>query len=517
MVDSSEQSFEKLRFLLWPIYRYELKKLIAMLIIAFLVPFNYSILRNIKDTVVITAVGSGAEVIPFIKVWVMLPMAIIVTWIFTKLASRFKREHVFYIMVSSFIGYFLIFAFLLYPHQEVLQPIRFCDFLRRILPSGSSGFIAMVQNWNCTFFYTVAELWSSVVLSILFWGFANDITTLKQAKRFYGTLNVASCLAAIAAGRTSIFCSLSQYNPNIPFGTTEWEQTFNILILVVSVSAFVMMATYRWIHVYVLPDPKQGCTHALESKQTIKNKKKLCLKESLRNLGKSKYLICLAVMVVAYNIGINLIEVTWKSTVRELYPTAKDFHLYLNNITFYMGVLSTIIAFFIPFIVSRIGWTFMALITPLVMLVTAVGFFGFNLCDTTNFVSIIGLSPLVLTVFFGSANNVLSKASKYSVFDASKEMSFIPLSKEERIRGKATIDGIGSRLGKSGGSLIQQGLLLCVGSLAAAMPWTAGFLGIIIVVWICAVVALGRKFKIFSFAPEKKKNDIPAEVIPDPV
>ena len=76
----SEKEFGPIRSCLWPIYRHETRKLVPMFLMVFLLCFSYSILRNMKDTIVVTA--SGAEVIPFIKVWVMLPMAILLTILF---------------------------------------------------------------------------------------------------------------------------------------------------------------------------------------------------------------------------------------------------------------------------------------------------------------------------------------------------------------------------------------------------------------------------------------------------
>ena len=60
--------FGRWRNALWPVHRFELKKLIPMLLIFFLVSFDYNVLRILKDTLVVTAKSSGAEVIPFIKV-----------------------------------------------------------------------------------------------------------------------------------------------------------------------------------------------------------------------------------------------------------------------------------------------------------------------------------------------------------------------------------------------------------------------------------------------------------------
>lgn len=71
--DSGIQEFSGWRAYLWPVHRYELKKLIPMLLIFFLISFDYNILRAMKDPMVVTAESSGAEVIPFIKVWVMFP------------------------------------------------------------------------------------------------------------------------------------------------------------------------------------------------------------------------------------------------------------------------------------------------------------------------------------------------------------------------------------------------------------------------------------------------------------
>ena len=44
-----------------------------------------------------------------------------------------------------------------------------------------------------------------------------------------------------------------------------------------------------------------------------------------------------------------------------------------------------------------------------------------------HFLFRLGTTPLMLAVFIGAAQNILSKGAKYSLFDPCKEMAYIPL------------------------------------------------------------------------------------------
>jgi AAA family ATP:ADP antiporter len=155
---TSEKKFGLLRSLLWPVHRYELKKVLSMLVLLFLLCISYSVLRNLKDTIVLTAKHSGAEVIPFLKVWGMLPGAIVATWIYTRLFRFFKRETVFYIVISSYLTYFLLFAFVVHPNSDKLHLDNVGNFLSFHLPVGFKGLIAMVRNWTFTTFYIITKI-----------------------------------------------------------------------------------------------------------------------------------------------------------------------------------------------------------------------------------------------------------------------------------------------------------------------------------------------------------------------
>jgi len=136
-------------------------------------------------------------------------------------------------------------------------------------------------------------------------------------------------------------------------------------------------------------------------------------------------------------------------------------------------------------------------------------------------VALLGSTPLMLGVLFGTAQNILSKSSKYSMFDPTKEMAYIPLDQESKVKGKAAIDVVGARLGKSGGSLLQQMLIVGFGSLAAITPFVAIILFGVILAWLVAGKSLGKQFGQRSFeqdearkAKELAEASVTAEAVP---
>ncbi|NDD58622.1 MAG: AAA family ATPase, partial [Chlamydiae bacterium] len=247
--NNTSKEFGPIRSFLWPIHYSELKKFVPMLIIFFFVGFNYSILRITKDALVVTAPGSGAEALPFLKVWAILPMAFLFTFIFTRVSNKLNREKVFYVMMSVFIAFFFLFSFFLYPFKDSLHPHQFADTIQSYLPLGLKGLIAIFRNWTYSAFYVMAEMWSTIIMTVLVWGFANDVTSVKDAKRYYGVLGIAINISGIAAGHTVTVLSQSGFIPSLDFISKEaWGQSMFFLNMIIIVSSLLCVGCFRYLH-----------------------------------------------------------------------------------------------------------------------------------------------------------------------------------------------------------------------------------------------------------------------------
>lgn len=494
----NQPQFSSVRSFFWPIAKSELKDFIPKVLLVFLIAGNYNALKIIKDSTVIPA--AGAEIIPFIKVWLLLPMAILMTAYFGFLLTRFNQNKTFYIVISTFLSFFSVFVLFIYPHREYFYLTDLADKMFAVMPKGLSGFVSVIKYWPLSLFYTMCEIWGTMVLFVLFWGFANRTTPVKQASRFYPLLGLSGNSSGIFVPILFEWASHTQLL-NSYYNSSHWEHTLFMVYLGVMLSGLTVMGIYYFINKH---EPEISSKDKNNSAKPTK-KTKQPFWESFKYLAQIPYVRNIAIVVLSYNIVINLTEVVWKAQIKALYPNPVDYGLYFGKVMMITGILATISDFILcSNIIRRFGWTSAALITPVILLVTSIGFFGIIIFDSifeSFLVHTFAMTPVALTTFFGSSQNALSRASKYSLFDATKEIAFIPLDAEKKTKAKAAIDGVCSRLGKSGGSVILQTFLFLFGTLTSSMTAIALTVVFILYFWTQSTLSLGKQFKKLTEQP----------------
>lgn len=208
-------------------------------------------------------------------------------------------------------------------------------------------------------------------------------------------------------------------------------------------------------------------------------KPSLTLSQSFRVLASSPYLRSVATMVLTYGLTMEFTEIIWKSSVKRAFPIKTDYLQFMGRYSTLVGCAAFVMMFVGANVVDGLGWRAGALVTPVMTAVLAVPFFS-----CVIFGGMSSQTTLLTAVYVGLVQNVLSKATKYAIFDPTKEMTYIPLDKASKTQGKAAIDVLGARLGKSGGALVQQVLVLACGSILKGAPLVAVLFYASIFAWI---------------------------------
>ncbi|MDZ5761202.1 Npt1/Npt2 family nucleotide transporter [Lyticum sinuosum] len=480
MENKSESKIKKLI----PIEKQEFPKFIYTAMMMLIVVYVYSILRASKDSLVISHMG--AELLSAIKLYGVLPSAVIFMLIYAKIVDMMSRIALFHVINWFFIGFFCIFALFLYPnytsiHFDVSNLQKSLPFLKY--------FLTMIGGWSFSLFYILSELWGSIMLSLLFWQMANQITSLNEAKRFYPLFGFVAQAGLILAGQLGKFFS----DANVASGS--WDKTLNYITLSILFAgiglSYCLWNLQRIVGADVINDTAK--------KDTGKKKIKMGFIESLKYIASSKSILLITLLLLCYGTSINLVEGIWKKSMNMQFPDGNSYGSYMGSVQIWTGIISAIAMLSGTYLLRVISWKYAALFTPIIIFVTGSVFFIFMIFQTqmTPFLSAMGFTALYIAVFSGGVQNVFSKGVKYAFFDPTKEMAYIPLDPDLKTKGKAAADVVGARLGKSSGAFIQQiSLMLIVGSdLLSLTPGMFVIFLVIMVIWFFAVVALSKEFE----------------------
>lgn len=474
-------------------------QLVPMTCLFFMMAFVNTIIDSLKDSLVITAVGGGTEVLPYLSVYGVLPSSVLFLVIYSWATRKMSREKIFNLVIACFLMFYTGFA-LVYPHHEAMHVSSLADQLQSVLPSGFSGLVGMIRNWLFTVFYCVSELWGDILLSLLFWGLANETTSIEDAPVLYPLFGIGANIAQTCAGRSLRLIS------EISHSYLSYTQQVQITVAVCVVMGVLIAFTHTYITRTFVRNPKGSAADRIRlAASKNKNTRKIDNESSVRGLNycdisekvpamkkkeamgiisawkfliKSPQIRCLAVMALAQGLTNRILEVSWKHYLHVLHPSPVAYAAFLGDTAMWTGVATGLLMVASPLLFDMMGWRGVASATPNIMLLGGIPFF--ICCILFSFFSSNALSAGLVSlkglVIAGAMLQVFSRGAKFSLFKPAEEMVYIGLDDESRTKGKAAIDVVGAQSGKSIGSVLQQMMLIVTGgSVSGIIPVLAIF------------------------------------------
>lgn len=478
----------------WPIKNSELPKFLMLTLLMFCILGIQNLIRAMKDSVVITMIGT--ETISFLKFWAVMPAAFLITIIYVKLVSVMKAERIFYLIMSTFLGFFAIFAFYLYPNYESIHLGKDKSlYLVENYPH-LKWFILLLSNWSFSLFYVIAELWPNAIFGLLFWQFVNKITTVNESKRFYPLFGLFGQTGLIVSG---YFLKNIRAVDNYFINLLGLSSHIDVISVQIVVTISLILGLIALISFWLINHKVLDIATADSLKFNVK-KSKITLKESFQMIVRSRYIRLITVLLISYGLAINLVEGPWKHMAQGKYPNPTDYTAFVGNYLSYTGFVTIALVIIGSNIVRKLGWLAAAMITPVVLLITGLLFFvisNFDVAATFMMTFFMITDPIMIAITIGAIQNVLSKSAKYTLFDSTKEMSYVPLDDELKTRGKAAADMIGTKLGKSLSAFLQSMIFIIIPTATFAdISIYLMFVFIIIsIMWIWGVAQLGREYE----------------------
>ena len=422
------------------------KKNLAMSGIFFSNLYIYTVVRDLKDVIFITE--CGASYIPFVKTWINLPISICFMYVYNKLLDRFSFTKTYFIIYSFMTILYTFVGLVLYPMRNSLVidnvPVIF-------------------SKWVNTLYYVLSPIWGTIVVSVLFWSFANQYTNIEEAKSVYPLMGMLANIALIIGGLTM--------NATGTIFISNWE--LNVQVLTIFNLLMSILSLYLYNYIVKTQTPFRILTQQKKTKKSFI--------ENFVELGKNQFVRNMVVMISCYGLLIGFYESIWKHYLKIFLQDPVIYSKFMGSVSSLTGVTTICMMTFGSYWLKHMTWTKMALITPISMMGLGIMFFS---SIYTNSIVIISFTGAVLTIFL--------KGAKYALFDPCKEIAYIPMDEETKTRGKATIEILSAPIGKSGSNCILQILILLLGSLELS----AHFIGILYlttgVTWILSTISMGK-------------------------
>jgi AAA family ATP:ADP antiporter len=436
----------------------EIKKFLLLSATFFCIVGTYWMLRVMKDGIFNYFVDLTYQ--PRAKMISILVVVLAVAF-YGKLVDLLRRKTLFYTILFFYGVCFLAMSYLM------LNPYLVYGFQSMI-----SGFVpggeAAILGWGS---YLLLESFGSIVIGALFWAIVASTTTAESAKRGYGMI-----------------MSLGQVGTILGTGLVMYVTELNSQFLLFGVGGLILCAAPFFIGKYfaLVQEVSTPASVAADKKP------KTGMLEGLRLLMSHGYLLGIFVVGTFYEVVGTVVEYQMNMCAKVGAANAKEASELITwfkcRSGFVVGWLAFVFALVgTSFFMRRFGLRFCLVAFPTMIGLVMVGVFcGYHLGIPQS--SMVWVFLVAVVIF---------KALAYALNNPTKEVMYIPTSKDAKFKAKSWIDAFGNRVAKGAGAGINDGLTALVPkeSLVSALLNIGTVISLGIVgFWIVVAMYVGNKF-----------------------
>ena len=434
----------------------EVKKFSLFGMACFFTLGTYWILRLLKDLLIYQlsfpvelgwANNYGTEFIPTMKLisWGTIFLAV---FVYSRLVDKYKKQQLFYVIGAFYIAIFVLLGVVLFlNHTHGVHAFSWFTFAPW-LPMAAAGVIG----------YLATESFGSLMIA-LFWSFTISVMTGDEAKRAFPFIIALTQIGTITASLM------------VKFQLPGWA--------LLAICTGSICAVFFFIgRIVKILTPEQ-----LEDRGEKKAKPDVLA--GLKLLATKPYLMGVFVVSTFYEIAKTIVDYQMKSQARFL--PGVNFQDFIGTYGVWTNSLALLMALFgTSVIMKRMGLRFCLILYPAMFGAAMTGLYFFYLSGPNP-------GTLLDATFYVM---MLVTATSYAVNNPTKEMMYIPTSKDAKFKTKGFIDMAGNRSAKGAGAVINTNLVVpknYAASLQNLMLY-GSLIGLgIIGLWIMAAIYVGKK------------------------
>lgn len=436
----------------------EIKKFFLLSITFFLIIGTYWMMRVMKDGIFDYFVDFETYQ-PVAKV-VSIFFVVFIVAIYGKLVDLLRRKSLFY-TVSLFygIGFVVLSLLMLYP--QLIGP------LRTMFP-GKDG---ALLGWTS---YLFLESFGSIVPA-MFWALVASTVTAEEAKRGYGMIVAMGQLGTILGTGLVLYLG------------TSITQNINISFAIFGLGGLIICLVPLFIRMYMDIAPE-----IVAATKSGEKKAKTGMLEGIRLIVSNGYILGILVVSVMYEVVGTLVEYQMNVSAKAGATSAAEAAGLITFFKSFSGFIIGIVAFIFAilgtsFFMRTFGLRFCLVAFPTMIAIVMASIFA---CYQ------IGV-PTTQMVWVFLIAVVIFKALSYALNNPTKEVMYIPTSKDVKFKAKSWIDAFGNRTAKGAGASIN-GVFAANVAKADLLPMllnvgTVVSLGIV-GFWIVVAFYVGNKF-----------------------